>query len=124
VFDIIYIDYKGEMVLLNQKEVLDAITYHKDRERFVPDAIDKGDESAIQELVNALKKYLYSQATETEVQADGTIKKSMGREAKDVLDKLRKGDKGALARVKQNVKVDEKYQLDNFDLITWLLVTV
>lgn len=123
VFDIIYIDYKGEMVLLNQKEVLDAITYHKDRERFVPDAIDKGDESAIQELVNALKNYLDSQATETEVQSDGTIKKSMGREAKDVLDKLRKGDKGALARVKQNVKVDEKYQLDNFDLITWLLVT-
>lgn len=124
VFDIIYIDYKGEMVLLNQKEVLDAITYHKDRERFVPDAIDKGDESAVQELVNALKNYLDSQATETEVQSDGTIKKSMGREAKDVLDKLRKGDKGALARVKQNVKVDEKYQLDNFDLITWLLVTV
>ena len=123
VFDIIYIDYKGEMVLLNQKEVLDAITYHKDRERFVPDAIDKGNESAIQELVNALKNYLDSQATETEVQSDGTIKKSMGREAKDVLDKLRKGDKGALARVKQNVKVDEKYQLDNFDLITWLLVT-
>lgn len=124
VFDIIYIDYKGEMVLLNQKEVLDAITYHKDRERFVPDAIDKGNESAIQELVNALKNYLDSQATETEVQADGTVKKSMGKEAKDVLDKLRKGDKGALARVKQNVKVDEKYQLDNFDLITWLLVTV
>jgi ERCC4-related helicase len=123
VFDIIYIDYKGEMVLLNQKEVLDAITYHKDRERFVPDAIDKGNETAIQELVNALKNYLDSQATETEVQSDGTIKKSMGREAKDVLDKLRKGDKGALARVKQNVKVDEKYQLDNFDLITWLLVT-
>ncbi len=124
VFDIIYIDYKGEMVLLNQKEVLDAITYHKDRERFVPDAIDKGNESAIQELVNALKNYLDSQATETEVQSDGTIKKSMGREAKDVLDKLRKGDKGALARVKQNVKVDEKYQLDNFDLIAWLIVSV
>ena len=123
VFDIIYIDYKGVMVLLNQKEVLDAITYHKDWERFVPDAIDKGNESAIQELVNALKNYLDSQATETEVQSDGTIKKSMGREAKDVLDKLRKGDKGALARVKQNVKVDEKYQLDKFDLITWLLVT-
>ena len=72
VFDIIYIDYKGEMVLLNQKEVLDAITYHKDRERFVSDAIDKGNESSIQELVNALKNYLDSQATETEVQSDGT----------------------------------------------------
>ncbi len=48
----------------------------------------------------------------------------MGKEEKDVLDKLRKGDKGALARVKQNVKVDEKYQFESFDLITWLLVTV
>lgn len=124
VFDIIYIDYNGEMVLLNQKEVLDAITYHKDRVRFVPDAIDKGDELAIQELVNALKNYLDSQATETEVQADGTVKKSMGKEAKDVLDKLRRGDKGALARVKQNVKVDEKYQPDKFDLIAWLIVSV
>lgn len=124
VFDIIYIDYKGEMVLLNQKEVLDAITYHKDRVRFVPDAIDKGDEAAIQKLVLMLKNYLDSQATETEVQADGSVKKSMGKEAKDVLDKLRKGDKGALARVKQNVKVDEKYQLDSFDLIAWLLVSV
>lgn len=124
VFDIIYIDYKGEMVLLNQKEVLDAITYHKDRERFVPDAIDKGNEYAIQELVNALKNFLDSQATETEVQADGTVKKSMGKEVKDVLDKLRRGDRGALARVKQNIKVDEKYQLDKFDLITWLIVSV
>ena len=123
-FDIIYIDYKGEMVLLNQKEVLDAITYHKDRERYVPEAIDKGNGSAIQELVNALKKHLDNQAVETEVQADGTVKKIMGKEAKDILDKLRKGDKGALTRVKENVKVDEKYQLNNFDLITWLLVTV
>lgn len=122
-FDIIYIDYNGEMVLLNQKEILDAIAYHKDRERFVPDAIDKGNESAIQELVDALKKYLDNQAAETEVQADGTVKQTMGGEAKDILDKLRKGDKGALAKVKQNVEVEEKYKLDNFDLITWLLVT-
>ncbi len=122
-FDIIYIDYNGEMVLLNQKEILDAIAYHKDRERFVPDAIDKGNETAIQELVDALKKYLDNQATETEVQADGTVKQTMGVEAKDILDKLRKGDKGALAKVKQNVEVEEKYKLDNFDLITWLLVT-
>lgn len=38
----------GEPVLLNQKEVLDALTFHKEKERFVPDAIDKGEEKAIQ----------------------------------------------------------------------------
>jgi superfamily II DNA or RNA helicase len=123
VFDLIYINNDGKLVLLNQKEVLDAITFHKDRERFVPDAIDKGDEASIKGLVNSLKSFLDSQAAEIKEQEDGSSKKTMGKEAKDVLSKLRRGDKGALERVKQNVKVDEKYRLENFDLITWFLVT-
>ncbi|WP_100627094.1 SNF2-related protein [Algoriphagus formosus] len=122
-FDLVYINKQGKMVLLNQKDVLDALTHHKDKNRFVPDAIDKGDDEAIQELVNAIKAWLDGQAAEEQVQEDGTIKKVMGTEAKDLLSKLRKGDKDALSRVKQNVKVDEKFQLDNFDLITWFLVT-
>jgi len=48
----------------------------------------------------------------------------MAKESKDVLSKLRCGDKDALERIKQNVKTDEKFQLENFDLITWFLVTV
>jgi len=124
VFDLIYINNQGKLVLLNQKDVLDALTHHKDKNRFVPDAIDKGDDEAIQELVNAIKAWLDSQAAEEQVQEDGTVKKVMGTEAKDLLSKLRKGDKDALSRVKQNVKVDEKFQLDNFDLITWFLVSV
>jgi ERCC4-related helicase len=123
VFDLIYINNNGKLVLLNQKEVLDAITFHKDRNRFVPDAIDKGDETAIKDLVNSLKSFLDSQAAEIKEQEDGSSKKTMGKEAKDVLSKLRRGDKGALERVKQNIKVDEKYRLENFDLITWFLVT-
>lgn len=123
VFDLIYINNDGQLVLLNQKEVLDAITYHKDRERYVPDAIDKGDESEIQRLVKSLKSYLDTQAAEVTKQDDGRTKKTMGKEAKDVLAKLRKGEKSAVERVKENVKVDEKYKLENFDLITWFLVT-
>ncbi len=123
VFDLIYINKQGKLVLLNQKDVLDALTLHKDKDRFVPDAVDKGNDTAIQELVSAIKTWLDSQASEEQVQEDGTTKKVMGTEAKDLLSKLRKGDKDALSRVKQNVKVDEKFQLDNFDLITWFLVT-
>lgn len=123
VFDLIYINKQGKLVLLNQKDVLDALTHHKDKDRFVPDEIDKGDDAVIQELVSAIKAWLDSQASEEQVQEDGTTKKVMGTEAKDLLSKLRKGDKDALSRVKQNVKVDEKFQLDNFDLITWFLVT-
>ena len=124
VFDLIYINKQGKLVLLNQKDVLDALTHHKDKDRFVPDAVDKGDDAAIQELVSTIKAWLNSQASEEQVQEDGTTKKVMGTEAKDLLSKLRKGDKDALSRVKQTVKVDEKFQLDNFDLITWFLVSV
>jgi len=123
VFDLVYINNDGKMVLLNQKEVLDAITHHKDRDRFVPDGIDKGDETEIQRLVDSLKSFLDNQAAEITEQEDGSTKKVMGKEAKDVLAKLRRGEKSALERVKQNVMVDEKYQLQNFDLITWFLVS-
>ena len=124
VFDLIYIDKNGELVLLNQKEVLDALTHHKDKNRFVPDAIDKGDETAIKELVDALQSWLNKKAFEYEKQDDGSTKKVMGSEAKDILTKLRRGNKKALETIKQNIKVDEKYQLGNFDLITWFLVSI
>ena len=124
VFDLIYINKQGKLVLLNQKEVLDALTHHKDKDRFVPYAIDKGEEHAIQELVHAIKAWLESQSTQEELQEDGTTKKKMGKEAIDILSKLRKGDKSTLERVKQNITVDEKFKLNNFDLITWFLVTI
>ncbi len=123
-YNLIYIDKNGEPILLNQKEVLDALTFHKDKPRFVPDNIEKGEENAIQELVETINKWIKSQAVEEEKQEDGTVEKKMGKEATDLLSKLRKGDKGAIKRIKQNIKTGEKYQLDNFDLITWFLVTV
>ncbi|QRX64239.1 DEAD/DEAH box helicase family protein [Dysgonomonadaceae bacterium zrk40] len=123
IFDLIYINKQGCLVKLNQKDVLDVLTHHKDKSRFVPDEIDRGEKSAIEELVNSLKSWLDSQAYEEQVQEDGSTKKVMGKEIRDLLSKLRKGDKDALTRVKENVKVDEKYQLDNFDLITWFLVS-
>lgn len=123
VFDLVYINMKGELVLLNQKDVLDALTHHKNKDRFVPDTVDKGEENAIKELTQAIRGWLNSQATDEIVQDDGTVKKVMGKEAKDLLTKLRKGDKNAINRLKENIKTNDKFQLDNFDLITWFLVT-
>ena len=97
----------GKLVLNNQKEVLDFLTVNKDQDRFVPDAVDRGEESAIAELVNALKSWLSSQADQ---------------EPRDLLAKIKKGNKSALEIVKQNVKVDEKFQTDKFDLVAWMLV--
>ncbi len=123
VFDLIYINKQGDEVLLNQKDVLEALTHHRENERYVPYLVDYGQETAIDELVQALKSWLDKQAYKEEVQEDGTTKKTMGKEALDVLSKLRKGDKKTIDKVKENKKVNERFQLDNFDLITWFLVT-
>ena len=108
VFDLIYINKSGNLILNNQKEVLDFLTLNKEKGRFVPDAVDRGDESAIAELVNALKAWLSSQ---------------IDQEPRDLLAKIKKGNKSALEIVKQNIKVDEKFQVDKFDLVAWVLVS-
>ncbi len=122
-FDLIYIDMEGKAVLLNQKEILDALTVHKDKNRFVPGDVDRGDENAIKELVDSVRGWLDDQAAEIEQQPGGAEKKMMGKEARDILTKLKKGDKTSLTRLKQNTKTSEKYQLANFDLIAWFLVS-
>jgi hypothetical protein len=48
----------------------------------------------------------------------------IGTKAKDHLSKLRKGDKQSFLQIKENKSVMEKFQLDNFDLITRFLVSV
>jgi hypothetical protein len=123
-YDLIYINLKGEMVLMNQKDVLDALTFHKDSDRIVPDDIERGEEKAIQKLSLALIAWLKNQASQEEIQEDGTTKKVMGNEAKDILEKLKHGSKDAIERIKQNIQVGDKYQSENFDLITWFLVNV
>jgi ERCC4-related helicase len=123
-FDLIYIDENGERVLANQKEVLDAITFHKDFDRYVPAQVDKGDEMSISKLVTSLKTYLKNESIDHEIMEDGSIKEKMGSEVKDVLSKLKKGNKNALSRIKEGKTTTEKYQLDQFDLITWLIITI
>ena len=73
--EIAFINHQGEMVLLNQKDVLDVLTQHKDNNRYVPESVDKGDVSAIQTLVASLKHWLDNQAIELQKQDDGTTKK-------------------------------------------------
>lgn len=122
--DLIYIDKYGQNVLLNQKEVLNALSQHKNKNRFVPEGIDKGEESAINELVTALRKWLEDQAVETEEQEDGTTRRKMGREALDTLQQLRGGNLKAIETIKKGENLKDKYQLKNFDLIGWFLVSI
>ena len=107
----------------NQKEVLDFLTLHKEKDRYVPPAVDRGDEVAIAELVNALKTWLSSHAVQTEVMEDGRTKQTMGTAARDLLGKIKKGNQMALDFIKQDGNIDQKFQVDKFDLVAWVLVS-
>ncbi len=121
-FDLIYIDSTGKSQLMNQKEILNILNLHKDEPRYVPDAIDRGEEKEIKKLADAFQHWLKYQTVEESTQEDGTTKSTMGNETKEVLDKLRRGDKKAIDRLKENTTAEDKFQMENFDLIAWFLV--
>ncbi|MCY7331737.1 MAG: hypothetical protein LH649_03550 [Pseudanabaena sp. CAN_BIN31] len=119
----IYIDKSGKLVLENQKEVLDFLIFHKEKTRYIPAAVDHGEEVVIAKLVNALKTWLNSQAVKTEIMEDGLVKTTMGNAKSALFAGLKKGDKAALETVKQSIKINEKFQVNSFDLVAWLLVS-
>jgi hypothetical protein len=121
-YDLIYIDYEGQSVILNQKGVLDALTKHKEQPRCVPDAIEHGQADAIASLQNALTTWLRTQAVDTETAPDGATKTKMGQSARDVLEKLKRGDLDAVKRLKQNTTIEETFQVERVDLIVWFIV--
>ena len=122
-YELIYIDHSGKSVFLNQKEVLGALAKHKEEIRFVPKAIDQGEPKSIEHLSAALSTWLKSQATEEEVQEDGTVKQKMGKASLDILNKLKSGSKTTIQKLKEEGSASRKFSKDNFDLITWFIIS-
>jgi hypothetical protein len=110
-------------ILLNQKEVLDILSKHKDENRFVAKSIDLGEQIAIEKLSNALFSWLQNQQAEIEIQEDGTIKQKMGQASIDMLQKLKTGSKSTIEKIKVEGSASQKYNKDNFDLITWFILS-
>jgi len=118
-YDLIFVNNDGSGILMNQKEILDFLSIHKNNERKVPENIDKGEPETLLKLSQSIKNWLQKQSQEVEIMPDGTEKITMGKSAKDVLNKLKYGDKSALDKLKQNKTDKEVYLADNFDLIAW-----
>lgn len=122
-YELIYIDYTGKSILLNQKEVLDILSKHKDEVRFIDKTIDLGEQNAIEKLSNALISWLQNQQEEIEIQDDGTIKQKMGQASLDMLQKLKTGSKSTIVKIKEEGSASQKYNKENFDLITWFILS-
>src|SRR5690606_25899230 len=109
-YELVYLNNEGVQVLNNQKEILDALTHHKEEERFVPRSLDQGDANEINKLSSAIARWLKSQAVEEEVQADGTVKETMGSSSLDILNKLKGGKSEAVEALKDSkISIKEKY---------------
>jgi len=121
--ELIYIDNDGKQVLLNRKEVLDVLKFHKENERFVPKEVDAGEEIALKKLSDSIGFWLKAQAVSEEVNADGVVESKMGKEALSIIQGLKTGNKSAKERIKQNINVSDKFKTENFDLITWFLIS-
>ena len=122
-YELIYIDYSGKSILLNQKEVLDILAKHKDEERFVEKSIDLGVQTEIEKLSNSLISWLQSQQSETEIQEDGSIKQKMGQATIDILQKIKTGNKSTIVKIKEEGSASQKFNKENFDLITWFILS-
>ncbi len=107
--ELIYINLKGKALLLNDKEVLDALAKHKEEIRFVPKAVDQGEPDSIKELSDALDTWFNTQAGGPATQA--------------VLEKLIGGSKTVIQEIKTDGAPSKKYRKENFDLVTWFIVS-
>ncbi len=122
-FDLVYINYQGVSVFLNQKEVLDALAKHKNKNRYVRTEIDHGESEWIKKIADSLNSWLTRQVIEEEILPDGTIKQKMGPVAIDLINKLKKGSKATIEQIKAEGRPAEKYSKENFDLITWFIIS-
>lgn len=72
---------------------------------------------------NHLLKWMKGLVITEEMQEDGSVKQKMGEAAIDILNNLKSGSKLAFETLKTESSFSEKYAKENFDLITWFIVS-
>lgn len=120
---LIYIKNDGHIYSDNTKVILEILNEYKTEARYVPVEIDKGDEVALVKLRDLVWKWIEAQKITTETDEDGNEVNSAGKADLDLLQKLKSGSKKVVEQVKESGGIVNKFDNDNFDLITWLLIT-
>ncbi|MFV0186695.1 helicase-related protein [Empedobacter falsenii] len=122
-FELIYIDNQGAECINNQKQILDFLDTYKNNPRIVNNKIDNGDEAEIKVLKNAFDTWMSTKTTKTVVNEAGEQIKTVSNSLLDKIKGLGNAKKKDINEVKEANSFDEKYQTDNFDLITWFITT-
>ncbi|MBI4847480.1 MAG: DEAD/DEAH box helicase family protein [Nitrospirae bacterium] len=106
-YHLLYSHAKGISTYNNNQEILSILRKHKNKIRLVPADVENGDKEALQWLSDRIKAWIEGQAPQKaidEIQgifADGVPKKKSPEEK----------------------KLEDKFKPDNFDLITWFVIS-
>lgn len=104
------VDAPADFKEINKAEVLEFLRQNKKAHRYVPEWITENDTLRINRLSGVLKQWMETKAPQ---QAIANIKDMLGR---------RKKAKPTTAESKQKF-VEDKFKIENFDLIVWEYVT-
>ncbi|MDR2824351.1 MAG: DEAD/DEAH box helicase family protein [Prevotellaceae bacterium] len=106
-YELVYLDKTGNNVFLNCKETLNALAKHSNNARFVPEKVDTGDDDTLKIYAKALSDWFEPKVKKTN---------------EDNLNNLAIGNRNP-QEINTETKTEEKYNKDNFDLITWFIIS-
>jgi ERCC4-related helicase len=115
--ELVYVDEGGNSILLNQKDILRALSENKEKPRYVDKEIDDGKGEKIKELSKAIRSWVESQAYDI----DESGEKVLGKKGSDILAKIKTGSCEAIKDVKGKKSIEQRYCFENYDLIAWMI---
>ena len=119
---LVYVDAQGKEILINEKEILHYLSQQKNAPRYGCEKLDIGDQEEVKHYTNALAQWFEHQQAHTVVDEGENEQKVASTQSVNLLKNMLKGKKEAIKEVKTNEKASEKYDKNNWDLITWLIV--
>ena len=119
---LVYVDAQGKEILVNEKEILHYLSQQKNAPRYGCEKLDVGDPTEVKLYADALAQWFEGQQANTIVDEQGNTKKVAGKASADMVDQLSRGKKTAIEEMKNAQTMSTKYNKDNWDLITWLIV--
>ena len=122
-YELIYIDLQGNQISNNQKVILEQLNKNYMLPRAIDPKVESGDTEAIEILSNALKNWISNQAKAEKELEDGTKIEVISNAGLDLINKLKTNPKETLEKLKIEGNVSTKFNFDNFDLITWLIIS-
>ena len=122
-YELVYIDDNQSLTSNNQKLILEFLAINKSKARYIDPKIDAGDESFILKFQTNILYWIDSLTNKSIENEDGSLSIVAGSASIEMLNKIKSGDKKTISQATQGNTANSIYSRENFDLITWLIIS-